>query len=105
MKTRLLISAVTALSLSACTWVKPTEEAEQVQLVKSHHVNGCERLGATTSSVKHEVGPIKREQEAVREELIVLAKNEAAAIGGDTIVAQDPPREGRMKFDIYRCRD
>jgi PBP1b-binding outer membrane lipoprotein LpoB len=91
--------------LSACTWVEPTKESSNVTLVKSFNVKSCEKLGTTTATVKHQVGPITRDADTVREELITVAKNKAATMGADSIVAKEPVSEGSMSFDIYRCAD
>lgn len=91
--------------LQACTWVEPTKESDTVTMVKDFNVKACKKLSTITSNVKHKVGIITRNEEAVTEELITLAKNKAAELGGDSIVSQGPAVEGSMKFDIYRCSE
>jgi hypothetical protein len=91
------------LWLTACTWVEPTKEGSEVMLVKAFNVETCKKVGTATASVKHKVGIITRDEETVTEELITLAKNKAAEMGGDSIVAQGPASEGKMGFDIYKC--
>lgn len=92
------------IGLQACTWVKPTEAGAQVRLVEDYNVTQCTKLGTTTTSVKHKIGAMGRDLEKVTEELTVLARNEAAVMGGDSIVAQGPPADGSMVFGVYRCR-
>ncbi len=99
-KTGLLI-LITALS--ACQWVKPSEEGSAVALVKPIHVENCEKLGSTTSTVKEKVGIVKRKEQKVTDELVTLAKNEAAKMGGDTILAKGSRESGSQSFEIYRC--
>ena len=94
---------IAVCGLSACTWVEPTKEGSEVLLVKAFNVETCKKLGSTTSTVKHKVGFVTRGEEKVYEELVTLAKNKAADMGGDSIVAQGPAKEGRMTFDIYKC--
>lgn len=89
--------------LPACTWVEPTKEGGQVTLVKPFNVNACEKLGTTTATVTHKVGIITRGEETVTEELVTVAKNRAGEMGGDSIVANGPAKEGVMSFDIYKC--
>ena len=91
--------------LPACTWVQPTNEGEEVLLVKAFNVETCQHIGSTTSTVKHAIGPVTRSEEKVSEELITLAKNHAAERGGDSIVAKGPAVNGSMSFDIFRCGD
>ena len=89
--------------LVACTWVEPTKEGSEVLVVKASKVETCKKLGTATTSVKHKVGIITRSDEKVTEELTILAKNKAAEMGGDSIVAQSEPVEGSMSFYIYKC--
>ena len=91
------------LSLSACTWVEPTPESTEVLLVRSFNVESCKRVGTASVSVKHKVGVYTRSQEKVTEELVTLAKNKAAEMGGDSIVAKGEPEEGSMSYDVYKC--
>ncbi|MFL0799939.1 MAG: DUF4156 domain-containing protein [Agarilytica sp.] len=100
---RILSVIILVTGLAACQWVKPTEGADQVSLVKRAHILNCEKLGSTTSTVKEKVGIVKRKERKVVDELVTLAKNEAAGIGGDTIVANGTLQEGKQAFDIYRC--
>lgn len=98
-----LIMAI--LNIVGCTWVEPTKEGNEVLLVKSFNIESCVKLGTANTSVKHKVGPITRSEEKVTEELITLAKNRAAEMGGDSIVAKAPASEGSMSFEIYKCAE
>ena len=93
------------LWLSGCTWVETTKEGGKVLLVKSYNVQSCQHLGSTKATVKHEIGPVTRSEDKVREELVTLAKNHAADMGGDSIVAAGPAVDGSMTFDVYKCGD
>lgn len=97
--------AIVVLGFCACTWVEPTKEAGEVTLVKSFNVKSCTKLGTTKANVKYKVGPITRSEEQVTEELVTLAKNRAAELGGDSIVEKGPASEGSMTFDMYKCAD
>jgi hypothetical protein len=91
--------------LSACSWIEPTKAGSEVTLVKSFNVKACKKLGSTMATVTHKIGPITRDEETVREELATLAKNRAATMGGDSIVALEPVVDGSMTFDIYKCAE
>ena len=91
------------ICLSACTFIEPTKEGKDVTLVKSFNVKDCLKLGTTNATVTHKVGILIREDEAVTEDLIIVAKNRAAELGGDSIVAKGPAVEGKMSFDVYKC--
>ena len=101
---RILPLLTAALLSAACTWVKPTEAGEGVVVGESFNITHCQKLGKTTTSVKHKVGSMDRKADKVRQELVTLARNEAAVMGGDTIVAQGPMADGSMTFDVYACR-
>ena len=95
--------SITVVVLAACTWVEPTKEGSEVLLVKAFNVETCKKLGTTKTSVKHKVGFVTRSEEKVTEELTTLAKNRAAEMGGNSIVAKGAASEGSMDFDIYKC--
>ena len=103
MKYRYALVPVVLLGLSACTWVEVTSEGANVTLVKDFNVRDCLKLGSTRATVKHKIGIITRGDETVTEELISVARNRAAELGGDSIVAKGPANEGVMSFDIYKC--
>jgi len=103
MKLNKYVLYLTIICLPACTWVEPTRESYEVTLVKAFNVKSCKKLSTTTTTVKHKIGGITRSEETVTEELITLAKNRAATLGGDSIVSQGPVVDGSMKFDVYKC--
>ena len=103
MKLHFYVLSLVIICLPACTWVEPTKESSEVSLVKGFNVKTCEKLGATTATVKQKIGFIIRDEGTVLKELTTLAKNSAAKMGGDSIVANEPMVDGVMSFDIYRC--
>ncbi len=92
------------LLAAGCTWVEPTPMGQGVTVAKSIHVKECKHVADTQSQVKSTVGPLNRDEQTVVEELTTLAKNQAADLGGDTIVALTAPQNGMMKFAIFNCR-
>lgn len=105
MKLNRMALTLAVLYLSACAWVEPTKQGEQVILVKSFNVKSCAKLGTIRTTVKHKVGPVTRSEDKVTEELVTLAKNRAAEMGGDSIVSEGPASEGSMSFEVYRCAE
>jgi hypothetical protein len=93
-----------APAFAACTWVKPTEGGAEVRVAGASEVAGCERLGRTTSQVASKILVFARSEKTMTAELATLAQNEAARMGGDTVVPTTPIEDGRQQFDIYRCR-
>ena len=105
MRSNRLGTLLVLVALPACTWVEPTKEGSEVLLVKASNVQNCKNVGVATASVKHEIGIFTRSEEKVTEEIITLAKNKAAEMGGDSIVAKGEPKDGSMSFDVYRCEE
>jgi hypothetical protein len=103
MKLNYFALCLTIICLPACTWIEPTKEAQQVTLVKEFNVKDCLKLGTTNATTTYKIGIITREDETVTEELITVARNRAAELGGDSIVAKGVAVEGKMSFDIYKC--
>lgn len=99
-----LMAAVCASVASGCTWVEPTEAGKQVVIAQDFNVTGCRKLGTTKTSVKAKVGAFGRNVEKVEKELEMLAQDEAAGMGGDTIVPQGPVSDGERAYDVYRCK-
>jgi hypothetical protein len=93
-----------AVGLSACTWVKTTPEGEAVRVASADAVADCERKGKVTVSLKNRVAGVERKPTKVAEELATLARNEAAGLGGDTVVAETDPSEGSQVFGVYDCK-
>ena len=91
------------LGLSGCTWVKPEAGADDVVVRTAAQVGQCERIGQTTTSVRDRVAAVQRRPGRVEEELETLARNSAAELGGNTLVADGPVRDGQRRFLIYSC--
>jgi len=98
------ILALFAGFLTACTWVKPTPAGEFVRVAYADAVVACTRKGNVKVSLKDKVAGVGRKAEKVAMELSVLARNEAATMGGDTVVAESPVSEGSQEFGVYQCK-
>lgn len=100
---RLSLLMILTAGLSACSWVPLSTEGEAVSVLAASEAANCERLGQTSSKVPHKVGFLKRTESKQAEELATLARNEAANMGGNAIVAAGEPEEGQQRFIVYRC--
>jgi hypothetical protein len=87
----------------ACTWVKVTEGGEAVRVAKPGEVASCESKGRTHAQTTDRVVIFARRDQPIQLELESLARNEAAQMGGDTIVPATPIASGRQTFEVYRC--
>lgn len=97
-----LLLAALPPALSGCTWIELTDAGARVAQGTESAVADCELIGDVTASTQDRV-LLKRGRGKVAEELIVLARNEAATLGGDTIVPAGPMVDGRQEFAVYRC--
>ena len=95
--------AISLPLISACQWVKPEQGSDNVALMDSDQVTECKKLAHTFSYVQEKIACIKRNDDAMREELVILAKNMAHKMEGDAVVPKEPLEKGKMGFDIYQC--
>lgn len=98
------IAAVFVLTLasSACTWVHMAPGASKVRVVEQTP-SGCDKRGEVEVSVKDSIAFYDRNQLKVRDELETLARNEAPALGADTVQPVAPPVSGEQRFIAWRC--
>ncbi len=105
MKHIILITLAISASLSACTWVQPSNEAVHVRVLYHAQVEHCKQVGKTTVSVLDSIAFIPRSEKQVTEELETLARNSAAEIHGDSVVAISKVIDGEQVYHIYQCKD
>lgn len=102
MKTPLLLCALLA-TLAGCTWVKLEDAGAHVRVAYDGRVDGCDKAGEVSVSVKDRIGPYDRNSLKVRDELETLARNQAVSLPADTLVALGEPHNGEQSFAAYRC--
>ncbi|TBR36572.1 MULTISPECIES: DUF4156 domain-containing protein [Dyella] len=102
-KTPLLLVPIALLG--ACTWgINLDDAAKNVRTVWSGDVAAsCQDLGKVTVSVMSRMGPVNRNDIKVRDELEVMARNEAAKMQADTIKPLAEPVDGSQAWGVYRC--
>lgn len=90
--------------LSACgTWVNLTAAGRLVTVATPTEVASCRRIGTSTSNAMSEIVFVERGSAKLQSELIDLARNEAADMGGNRIVVESPITDGRQTFGVYSC--
>ena len=101
-KTLLLL--VPVVLLSACSWgITLDPAAKTVRTAWSGDVSSCHEVGKVTVSVMDHVGPVDRNTITVRDELEVLARNQAAELHADTIKPLAEPSNGSQPWGAYQC--
>lgn len=102
MKNQLILLCV-SLILSGCAWVELTSQGEQVRIISAADAAVCDKLGQTTATVADSIGVVKRRNDIIAANLEKLARNTAADMHGNAIVAVSPIENGKQSFDVYRC--
>lgn len=100
---RRFVVSVLFVASAGCVYVQPTVEGKKVRLLTAAEVERCRSLGNIVSTVPDRVGAIARSAEAVEDDVLLNAKNGAADMGGDTIVANGVLVNGKQGFAVYRC--
>jgi hypothetical protein len=104
MRKTLLMAVVAAVALSGCSWgIKLNKAGRQVRTAWNGNVSSCRELGKVTVSVMDRIGPIDRNDIKVRDELEVMARNEAATMGADTVKPLGEPNGGTQSWGAYHC--
>jgi len=101
MKNIITIIAATLL-LSSCSGLKLTTGGEKVRVLDPSEITSCRKLGKTNNAVTARV-VVERPEEAIAKELLILARNSAAGMGGDTIVPLTIIENGQQTFEVYKC--
>jgi hypothetical protein len=92
-----------AAILSACTWVRLTEQGKGVRIVQASEVETCRKVGHATAQTTDRFAIFARTDRKIDEEIAFLARNEAARMGGNAIVPSGARSDGRQAFEVYRC--
>ncbi|MFT5140828.1 MAG: hypothetical protein ACI9H8_000055 [Lysobacterales bacterium] len=99
----IITTSTICLLMNACSWVKATPEAESVLVKTAEVTTDCERKGKVNVSLKDRIAGFDRKSTKVAKELATLARNEAAVMGGNTVVAESEVTDGRQEFGVYLC--
>lgn len=94
-----------ALLANGCSWVEVDERAEAVGVVRTvEEVDRCRKVGEIGSKTLSRVGFVARNDTQVAVELERLARNDAVAMGANTLVPLGPvTAEGTRRYGAYRC--
>lgn len=101
MKNFILLNAL--LLVAGCSYVQLSKEGTGVAQLAPEDAGHCKKVGTVTAQTREKV-VMKRKLDKVREELTVLARNEAAAIGANAIVPLGEIEQGSQRFQAYLCK-
>ena len=91
----------TVFTLTGCAFVQVSEEGAAVTQASATDVVNCTEVGNIDSQTQSRV-LLERGSAKVKQELIDLARNQAASMGANAIVAIGEPENGRQSFRAYR---
>ncbi|RRQ22769.1 DUF4156 domain-containing protein [Thiohalobacter thiocyanaticus] len=97
------LAAGAVLLMTGCTWVEPTDEGAQVEVVQTDAVADCHRVGTTRVSVLDRLAGVPRSYRKLEQELDTLARNSAARMDGDRVVAETEIVDGERTYAVYDC--
>jgi len=101
---RLVAVAAFAAALGGCSSVERRPGSEDVMAVSGPSRAGhCENLGETRVSTAESYWIFPRYEDEIRSDLTDLARNEAAALGGDTVAPLSPVEDGERTYGLYEC--
>lgn len=98
----LFIAAALLGATTACTFVQMAPGADRVRVVDTAPQN-CERRGEIDVSVTDSLASYERNRLKVKDELEILARNEAPGLNADTVQPLAPPADGSQRFVAWRC--
>jgi hypothetical protein len=103
---KLIAISVLAITLSACTWVELTSQGRGVAIrQQTNSVDGCQRIGTVNARTRASIiAGTSRDHKTIAEELSRLARNEAAKMNANTIVAKNDVDNGQQSFITYNCQ-
>lgn len=94
---------IMTLSIAACSFVKLNSNAQNVTVQpQSNTFANCKSLGSTTASLWSKASTFQSD-EKMESELDTLARNEAATMGGNTVVAESEITNGQRSYKVYNC--
>ena len=99
MFSRLLIMT---LFLTGCSFVQLSDGGRGVIQAGAGDVANCQAVGVVSATTQSRV-VLERGTEKIAEELIVLARNQAADLGANAVVPIGPVDNGAQSFRAYRC--
>jgi hypothetical protein len=100
---RLLVPLL-VVPLAACSWgIKLDSAGSRVRTAWNDDVGACRNVGTVTVSVLDKLGPVNRRNTKVNDELEVMARNEAASLGADTIKPLGDVQGGEQRWGAYSC--
>lgn len=104
-RTWILSTLLLSFALMGCQHVSLDPEGDSVRRLGAQEAPACERVGTTHVEVLSKILFVGRSQSKMDEELTTLARNSAANLGGNAVIAEGVQKDGKQTFGVYRCPD
>lgn len=90
--------------LVSCSFVDLNPEAKDTTVsTNANSLSNCKFLGNTEVSIWSKADSFQS-QDTVENQLDTLARNQAAAIGGNTVLANSKINNGQRTYGVYNCQ-
>ena len=99
---KILLSLAMAALATSCSFVQLSDAGAEVAQLDSADIQNCTVVGVVSAATQNRV-VLQRGDVKVREELLVLARNQAGELGANAIVPIEQPADGKQSFRAYRC--
>lgn len=103
-KSKLKISAFClSMLLTACSFVSLDPQARDVVVESdANTLKSCQALGNTTVSLWDKAETFQSNK-TVASQMDTLARNEAATMGGNTVMPASAINNGQRTYSVYKC--
>jgi Domain of unknown function (DUF4156) len=102
---KISVAVSIAALVAGCSWVRLNDAGQRVRVAKdASQVAGCTEMAEMTTSVADKIAFVSREKAKVRDEVEALAREQAAEVGADTVLATSEVVDGAQNFKAYRCK-
>ena len=101
-KCQILAFLMLISGVSGCQFVQLSGGGARVAQAGSGDVAHCRQVGEVDARTKSRV-LLQRGAAKVQEELWIIARNTAADLGANALVAVGTPQNGQQRFLAYRC--
>ncbi|MEC8859431.1 MAG: DUF4156 domain-containing protein [Pseudomonadota bacterium] len=98
-----IVTIIAAMTACSSNWVQLSAAGQSVSVVPASEVRNCNRLGTANVNAADNIAFVQRGANTLQEELTILARNEAGAMGGNRVTPESTIEEGRQTFGVFRC--
>lgn len=100
---KILLALCVTTTLTACSFVSLDPQARDVNVADNiSALKNCKSLGNTTVSLWSKADTFQSDK-TVNTQLDTLARNQAATMGGNTVIPSSEINNGQRTYSVYNC--